>query len=354
MYRIKDPSSSQSLIKNTEEIAKKSSQHISLRSIYPREKKLFSLLDIDYKVTNARGTSLPFQYKRYSQKDLNSMFNQTMTVNTNQRKTPLTIVTEKDYKRESSKSAKKTVKTEPSRFIRNFPYSKNDKWKPQYFKKYEYLLHNPELITEESANNKWASNLKMPSINDIREKSNSSDIFFTKANTIDASSIRNHTPYPNQMESDIFNIKNNTTSQSKSGETYLYKPQKIESYTSSRESSSAWHSKSSMPTLLNHTSVKWSLLNPTYKSNSRTKEQIVSECSKLNKSYNPNYRQKGLCEFIDLSRVGAPNPNKPYLECLSKTRECFRKRSDICATFDDLHHEYKDLCNRPFVKSKFI
>ena len=352
MYRIKDPSSSQSLIKNSEDVARKNPSHISLRTIYPQEKKLFSLLDIDYKVTNARGTSLPFQYKRYSQKDSNSLFNHTMTVNKSQMKSPLTIVTENAYRRSCSKSAKKTVKTEPSRF--NFPYSKPDKWKPKHFKKYEDLLHNPELITQESSNNKWASNLKMPSINDIREKSNSSDIFFTKANTIDTCSISTQTKYPNQMESDIFNIKNNATSQSKSGETFLYKPKKMESYTSSRESSSAWHSKNSMPTLLNHTSVKWNLLNPTYKSNARTKEQIVSECTKLNKSYNPNYRQKGLCEFIDLSRVGAPNPNKPYLECFAKTRECFRKRSDVCATYDDLHHMYKDLCDKPFIKPKYI
>ena len=229
MYRIKDPSSSQSLIKNSEDIARKNPSHISLRTIYPQEKKLFSLLDIDYKVTNARGTSLPFQYKRYSQKDSNSLFNHTMTVNKSQMKSPLTIVTENAYRRSCSKSAKKTVKTEPSRF--NFPYSKPDKWKPKHFKKYEDLLHNPELITQESSNNKWASNLKMPSINDIREKSNSSDIFFTKANTIDTCSISTQTKYPNQMESDIFNIKNNATSQSKSGETFLYKPKKMESYT---------------------------------------------------------------------------------------------------------------------------
>ena len=49
--------------------------------------------------------------------------------------------------------------------------------------------------------------------------------------------------------------------------------------------------------------------------------------------------------------AGAPNPNRSYRECLNRTQECFRKRTDLCATFDGVGHTYKDLCSGPFVKA---
>ena len=353
MFRIKDPSSSQNPIKNSENVQRAKTYRRSYKNLFQKDKKLFSLLDINDKVTNSRGTSLPFQFKRLSPKELDALFNQTITTSRSiQRKKSLTIETTQDeFRRQNSSSClgvKKSIHTE----TRTFPYSRNDKWKPEYFVNYENLLHNPKLITEEASNNKWASRLPMLSLKEIKDKSYSSDIFFIKSHSKYPDNKVVKAPYPNHMESDIFNIQDNEVSRSKSGERYLFKPNKIESYTASRESNSNWSPKNTMPTLLNYTSTNWSLLNPANKSNSKTKEEIVNEYKLQNVNNNPMKRQKGFCEFIDLCRVGAPNPNKTYLESMSKTQECFRKRSDICATYDDIHHMYKDICAKPFVKPK--
>ena len=67
MFRIKDPSSSQNPIKNSENVQRAKTYRRSYKNLFQKDKKLFSLLDINDKVTNSRGTSLPFQFKRLSQ-----------------------------------------------------------------------------------------------------------------------------------------------------------------------------------------------------------------------------------------------------------------------------------------------
>ncbi len=42
--------------------------------ILPEENKLFSLVDINEKITNSKGTSLPDQFKRLSQEEINKRF----------------------------------------------------------------------------------------------------------------------------------------------------------------------------------------------------------------------------------------------------------------------------------------
>lgn len=368
MFRIRDSTSSQNLMKNTQTLTKmKNSFNIrnSKKNYYEKGKKLFSLLDIDDKKTNSKGTSLPFQFKRLTPNELEAVLKGTITSGNYIKKKSMTIETE-DYNKKSRNSphVNKALlnpdnisQTEPSS-KRNFHYSKNDKWKPICFNKYEYLLHHPELIVTETANHKFSSSLPKISLKEIREKSHLSDIFFIKKDNKYPHAPNNEivkAQYPNHMESDIFNLKDPQITKDKSGETYLYRPPKKEAYTTSNESGSQWHVKNNgMPTLTNHTSVNWNLLNPGNKSISKTKEEIEACCKGAISSFNPIYRQKGLSEFIDLTRVGAPNPNKPFIESMSRTYNCFRKRSDICSTYNDIHRMYRDLCDRPFVKPSLI
>ena len=290
-------------IKNSENVQRAKTYRRSYKNLFQKDKKLFSLLDINDKVTNSRGTSLPFQFKRLSPKELDALFNQTITTSRSiQRKKSLTIETTQDeFRRQNSSSClgvKKSIHTE----TRTFPYSRNDKWKPEYFVNYENLLHNPKLITEEASNNKWASRLPMLSLKEIKDKSYSSDIFFIKSHSKYPDNKVVKAPYPNHMESDIFNIKDNEVSRSKSGERYLFKPNKIESYTASRESNSNWSPKNTMPTLLNYTSTNWSLLNPANKSNSKTKEEIVNEYKLQNVNNNPMKRQSPWTVHVHFAR----------------------------------------------------
>lgn len=346
---------------------------------------LFSYRDINDKVTDAHSTSLPMQYKRSTDEEVGNKFNVDYGA-TKKKYLNLYIkntygdkeVSNKKYSvTEGDANAKEVINNKienENKHIKKVPSikerkiktaiptnrelltdvskysmtSRNDKWKPEGYSHYELLVKHPILLKKELLANPITSRLPNISIKEIKEKGNSSDIFFTKPIKenfhILASGYKDH------QNSDIFLIKNDYTSLDKCGETYLFKPQKKEVYNVSRPSNSEWHAKNSMPTLLNHTSVNWSMTNPQNKSNSKTKSQIQIDCKAKAPSFNPIYRQKSLCEFIDLTRVGAPNPNHSYRECLNKTQECFRKRTDLCAAFDDIGHTYKDLCTRPFVK----
>ena len=109
-------------------------------------------------------------------------------------------------------------------------------------------------------------------------------------------------------------MKNDPLSISKSGEKSYFKPRPDYKYTVSRESNSQWHPKNLMPTLLNYSSTEHHILNPGIKNISNTKKELEEQCEKVSTNYHLGNRQKSLCEFIDLSRVGAPHQNKDYLE----------------------------------------
>lgn len=388
--------------------------------------QLFSLRDINDKVTDSHSTNLPIQYKRLSDDEIKKMFNVTnnnkkfylnihiknqkessnkkeekvnepisteiktqyakteideekKTTNINNNfdekkinlvKTTIDCTNKKrnsdnkllDYKEQKDidpiKKERKIKTASPVNrdFLRTIhPYSlttRNDKWKPEGYNHYEILVKNPVLLKKELLSNPITSRLPNISIKEIKEKSNNSDIFFTKEKHDGFQALAS--TYKDHQNSDIFLIKNDLTSLEKSGETYLFKPQKREVYNVSKPSNSEWHAKNSMPTLLNHTSINWSMTNPAAKSIAKTKAQIQIDCKEKDPAFNPIYRQKSLCEFIDLTRVGAPNPNKTYLQSLNKTQECFRRRTDLCGGFNDIHRMYKDLCDRPFVKPKLI
>ena len=118
--------------------------------------------------------------------------------------------------------------------------------------------------------------------------------------------------------------------------------------------------KTNIPTLLNHVSTEYNIINPGNKGISNTKSKILIDCeNKKNpnfdsvNNFNPIYRQKSLSEFIDLTRNGAPNPGKDYLKSYNSSLDAFRIRNDVCNTFRELQKNYKDLITKPFSKEKF-
>ena len=240
--------------------------------------------------------------------------------------------------------------------------NRNDKWIPKGYKEYEYIVNNPRLIQKQiSTNNPFAGRLPDLSLKDIRDKSRQSDIFFRKPPSIIEDEFNQKTLfYKDHQNSDIFLEKNDMDSILKNGETYLFKPNKIESYTNSRESNSKWMAKTNIPTLLNHVSTEYNIINPGNKGISNTKNKILIDCeNKKNpnfecvNNFNPIYRQKSLCEFIDITRNGAPNPGKDYLKAYNSSKDAFRLRSEVCGTLGDLHHTYKELIVKPFSMNKF-
>ena len=160
--------------------------------------------------------------------------------------------------------------------------------------------------------------------------------------------IRDHYNSKNQVkhtDSDLFMIKNDKTSFDKSGEKYLFKSINNK-YDITTNSNSEWKDKNMYKNFIGYTSIQYDILNPGNKSISKTKEIIYNEAN----GFNPVNRQKSLCEFIDLNRVGVPNPNKVFLNAANSSKNAFCRNSNICSTFLDMHNKCKDISERPFVK----
>ena len=187
----------------------------------------------------------------------------------------------------------------------------------------------------------------------MRKKMYDSDIFFQRV--VKSSTNRPSSNYSNFQHSDIFNLKNDSLSLSKSGEKCYLRPKPQYKYTVSRESNSQWHPKHSMPTLLNYSSSERHLLNPAVKNIGNTKKNLQKKCNDVMYDYKSLcHRQKSLCEFIDLSRVSAPHLNKDYLDMYLKDNNIFKKRSEICSDYYDIYGCYKNLCDKPFQPFKVI
>ena len=133
-----------------------------------------------------------------------------------------------------------------------------------------------------------------------------------------------------------------------------------------RESNSKWMPKSSIHTLVNCPSIEYNILSPGKKNIALTKEKVLTEVEnkkmkiieekKMNKKLsesvnymNPIYRQKGLGEFIDITRNGGNNSGKDFINCFNKNPRCFCKNNETCSTFYNSYVFYKDICNKPFI-----
>jgi hypothetical protein len=204
--------------------------------------------------------------------------------------------------------------------------------------------------TSQSQRN-FADNLPGQNVKEIKKKNQESDIFFlkkTNAKMDNFNTLRdvyNEKDQKKYTDSDIFLRKDDMLSRSKSGEKYFFKKlDKI--YDSSTKSNSEWIDKNLYQTLLGHSSRGYHILNPGVKHITKTRKDIINEAT----DYNPIYRQKSLCEFIDLNRVGVPNPNKEFLKAFKTNKNAFGKTTNICGAYLDIHREYRDLSDRPFVK----
>lgn len=225
------------------------------------------------------------------------------------------------------------------------PRMENDALKPKGYDKYEALVKNPSEFQRIS---NLSCSTKMYSTKEIKEKMMQSDIFFKVPCFKDKIAPRtaSATIKREKSKSDIFFKVNDSISLNKSGEPYLFVPAYNDKYTNSKESKSNWSAKASNPTLLNHSNSFHHILNPGIKNISNTKQELLS-----NYNYN-NYfisrKQKSLCEFIDLTRNGSPNPNQDYLSNYIKSKQCFHKTKNLCSSLIDLVGQYKNLVDKPF------
>ena len=192
-----------------------------------------------------------------------------------------------------------------------------------------------------------------------------SDIFFNKQkekekeskNLYETKKIENiNRKYKNS--SDIFNLKKEDSSIiEKSGEKSYFRKlfakkenDKNLAYNVSNESQIGWGLRGTLPSLFNYTSTKYHLLNRDIKNIGNTRENIFNESKKISENYNPTHKQKSLCEFIDLSRVSAPNTNNDYYKALNNNKDVFKRKNDINSEYYDIYNKYNSLCDKPFQK----
>ena len=162
--------------------------------------------------------------------------------------------------------------------------------------------------------------------------------------------------YSKYLDSDIFNFRKDKNIIKKSGEHSFLEEDKNKSvkYTSNNETLLGWKLRKPLPSFLNYTSSQFHLFNRAMKNIGNTKENVLNDVKKIDENFNPTHKQKGLTEFLELSRVSANNVNVDYNKALKDDPNIFKKKNNISSEFYDLHHQYNNLCDKPFQKLNFI
>lgn len=369
-----------------------------------KKEKLYSLNDINDKITNSKGPKIPKQYKRLTDKELNQYYGNDKLVGWSydkllinkyfqQFKTPQNIVNKKiENLTESHKENDTNLLNNNKNKISNHnnnennkkvgfkrPFSqrnkksqrfipatkRNDIWMPKDYKKYDLQVKNPRIISTALSFDISLKRIPSYSYQEIRKKMNNTDIFFTKdKNNNNNKRIKSSYIF---SESDVFCVKNDKVNLSKCGETYLFKHNSLKKYTPINESNSRWKPGVNYPNLINHPSTDYSILSPSMKNDQciRTKQSIFEESKNINKNkindayqkkisfFNPTHKQKGLGKFIDITKNGSGNPGKDYVNKFKENPLCFQKNSEVCATFGDVYYNYKNVSTRPFMKERF-
>ena len=372
-----------------------------------QEKKLYSLSDINEKITNSKGPNLRKQHVRLTDEQLNKFYgngkligwnhdklfiknyfkalkhpssaynlkmhtidmnmkkdnkleNRKTTEQLNSNKTNIDSINKTDIKNKNPKKEKKLQRIIPATKC-------NDMWMPKNYKKYDLIVKNPLLIDTKISQDSFLKKLPFFSYEQIRKKMHETDIFFTKEKKSEKNINRRIKSSYIFGESDIFCQKNDKVNLSKSGEKYLFKPNILKKYTSSNESNSRWQPGINYPNLINHPSTNFNILSPNVRNNqyNRTKQSIFEECKNINKNknddayqkkllfFNPTHKQKGMGEFIDLTKNGSSNPGKEFINKYKENSQCCQRSSEVCANFGDVYYNYKNVSTKPFMKERF-
>jgi hypothetical protein len=142
-------------------------------------------------------------------------------------------------------------------------------------------------------------------------------------------------------KSDIFNLKDDNLSRIKTSEKYLYKknykPLSIDLQKKTNINNVGWFPKElKNKSRISVSSVGFNILCPDIKNISPTKKDI--DTLNKNNTYKPNL----MSEFVDKCKPGDTELRKDYTNTLNQNKNIFH-RKNYCASYNDLHHEYKDL-----------
>jgi len=262
------------------------------------------------------------------------------------------------YENPSAKRLRTTNDFQPSVTEFDFHVGKNTN---NAYEVHKNCAKDYERIIKTSHDQRREGTQFIPNPRLINQKMMESDIFFLsnipqkKANLYGTSNIRlstnNKIIIKDYLSSDVFVQKNNEASRKKIGEKYLYDDNKYKKigYHPCAKSNSEWSPRNQVKSFMNHNSCEYDLFNPYMKKVVFTKEKIQSEANNIN----PVNRQKSITEFVDLTRNFVPNHNKEFEKAIGKENRIFSKKRELCSNFLELHKEYYNICEKPFIK-KFV
>ena len=245
--------------------------------------------------------------------------------------------------------------------------NQRDKLMPEGFQFYEKLLNkeNKKYFENNYIIKKQPDRKLVPIlIRDMyKEKIEESDIFFQNKN-IKKKDLLNEISKNKEIamktfySSDIFNKRIDPSIIKKSGEISYFKNKekkeenKIEDlkFNKNTETPIGWGVRESFPCLLNYSSTKFNPLNPGIKNFCKTKDNIINDCEKKYKGFNPIKKQKSISEFIDLTNVNASNYNNDYNKVLNNNPNTFKKNENMFTELYNLYNNYNSILEKPFFK----
>lgn len=302
-----------------------------------RNEEYFSLLDVNINQVS-RGTKMPVQYMRHTDSQMKQITTNPpikVCLQNEENKKDNNDVNQKERKIKSAYLISRIDRVLGYKFNNDLLQADANMNQRDTNMPKGYSLYERQVKTEANVNNVDPNSTKRSYIK-IKDKGINSNIFSKKDDSdLKAPSTTHIREYKTH---DIFNNKLIKTDQA---------PIRIP-YSSIKESESAWLPTFVSPTYYNHCTTEHNLINPAAKNTSLTRSQVKT----TNKILNPSHRQKGFCEYIDLTRVTAPNINKDYVSYNNRPKSSFGKSRELCTNYYDSFNGYKDLCDKPFKTKK--
>ena len=347
-----------------------------------KNEKLFSLLDINDKLTNYKSNSLPFQYIRICpekfatfykklnsfskdknilkdknisfSKELNkSMTNRNMSYISPKNKTNNINIPKSEMKyskiyikNEQMDYRKINTKTPLFSPNKKVERKRQDIYMPKGYEKYEELVKNNILFFK-----RLKANTKFPSFNskEVKLRHYNSDIFCYKTPKPSTQIIYDNSNNKKRNNNSNNNIRfNKEVNICQSDEQFLFKNRNQKNYHTSKESNSYWESPILKNTINTCSSKKYNILIPSIKSENITRDEVYKKFNELNIKY--FNRQGIIAKYLNLTNKNSNNSIKEYIKSYKENPNCFRREKEYCSFFGDLYSNYKNLCSPPFRK----
>ncbi len=204
--------------------------------------------------------------------------------------------------------------------------------------------HKNYFLTEKNINSESHTNIGINKRNlkiEINDSNKEKNILEKNNNKIYLPIIKK-----DYRKSDIFLLVNDSLSKEKTSEKYLFKPnyspRKLENDKKTNINEVGWSPKlEKNKSRIGCPSVPFNIISPSLKCLSPMKKEIDN----MNKN---NFEKPPLIsDYVDMCKPGDTGLRKEYNDIFEENKNIFH-RKNYCASYSDLHHEYKDIVNNIF------